>query len=318
MPDRATSRVIALIVLLIVVAPALHGYLPGGRRTAPREHPGNSAVSLALTVALLAVSLAVIVVAVISRLRQPRAAAPAAGSLSNGLGGNAVRPSWRVLLIGLALMTGWLLLVALATHLLQRGVGAQVSTTGPSTSPSAAHVTAAPPSAAPKAQPDTSGHVLPYLAASTVVLLVVLVGATLLASRKRPQEVVAVADDGGPAPASPLEPKSLARAAERGLAEIGDLSREPREAIIACYAAMERELAHIPGSAPQAFDTATEVLARAVAHQSLSTENAVQLVNLFGEARFSPHVMNEQHREIAVNALQLVLAELSAQAGRPG
>ncbi|MGC2652629.1 MAG: DUF4129 domain-containing protein [Mycobacterium sp.] len=318
MPDKATSRVIALIVLLIVVAAALHGYLPGGRRTPPREHAGNSAVSLALVVALLAVSLAVIVIAVISRLRQPRAAGPAVGSLSDGLGGNAVRPSWRVLLIGLALMTGWLLLVALATHLLQRGVGAQVSTTGPSTLPSAAHVTAAPPSAAPKAQPDTGGHVLPYLAASTVVLLVVLVGATLVASRKRPQEVVAVADDGAPASASPLEPKSLARAAERGLAEIGDLSLEPREAIIACYAAMERELAQIPGSAPQAFDTPTEVLARAVAHRSLSTENAVQLVNLFAEARFSPHVMNEQHREIAVNALQVVLVELSAQAGRPG
>ncbi|HVQ97286.1 MAG TPA: DUF4129 domain-containing protein, partial [Mycobacterium sp.] len=119
-----------------------------------------------------------------------------------------------------------------------------------------------------------------------------------------------------PAPAAPPGPKSLARAAERGLAEIGDLSREPREAIIACYAAMERELAQFPGSAPQAFDTATEVLARAVARHTLSAENATQLVNLFAEARFSPHVMTEQHRETAVNALQSVLAELSSQAGR--
>lgn len=30
-----------------------------------------------------------------------------------------------------------------------------------------------------------------------------------------------------------------------------DLSREPREAIIACYAAMERELAHVPGAVPR-------------------------------------------------------------------
>lgn len=318
MPDRATSRVIALIVLLIVVAAALHGYLPGARRTPPREHAASSAVSLALVGALLVVSLAVIVVAVIGRLRQPRAPAAIAGSLSEGLGGSAVRPSWRMMLIGLALLTGWLLLVALFTQLLQRGVGGQVSTTGPSTSTPAAHGTVAPSSAAPTAQPDTGGHVLPYLAASTVGLLVVLVGATLLASRKRPEEVVAGADDDAPAVASPPEPKSLARAAARGLAEIGDLSREPREAIIACYAAMERELAQIPGSAPRDFDTATEVLARAVARRSLSTENAAQLVDLFTEARFSPHVMNEQHREIAVNALRVVLAELSAQAGLPG
>ena len=120
--------------------------------------------------------------------------------------------------------------------------------------------------------------------------------------------------DGDLLPAEPLGQQVLARAAERGLAEIGDLSREPREAIIACYAAMERELAHIPGSAPQDFDTPTEVLARAVARNSLSAQNATELVHLFAEARFSPHVMTEQHREVAVSALQLVLAELSAQA----
>jgi hypothetical protein len=318
MPDKATSRVIALIVLLIVVAAALHGYLPGSRRTAPREHTGNSAVSLALVGALLVVSLAVIVVAVITRLREPRAPAATAGSLSDGFGGGAGRPSWRLVLVGLALLTGWLLLVALATHLLQHGAGEQVSRSEHSTSARAAHATVAPSGAAPRAQPDTGGHVLPYLAASTVVLLVVLVGATLLASRKRPEEVVAVGDDDAPGLPSAAEPKSLARAAARGLAEIGDPSREPREAIIACYAAMERELAQIPGSAPRDFDTATEVLARAVARRSLSTDNAAQLVNLFTEARFSPHVMKEQHREIAVNALQVVLAELSAQAGRPG
>ena len=109
-----------------------------------------------------------------------------------------------------------------------------------------------------------------------------------------------------PAPRS----ESLARAAELGLAEIGDLNREPREAIIACYAAMERELANVPGAAPQDFDTPTEVLVRAVEHRALHADNAAQLVNLFEEARFSPHVMNEGHREVAVNVLRLVLAEL--------
>ena len=52
---------------------------------------------------------------------------------------------------------------------------------------------------------------------------------------------------------APATTTSLARAAEVGLAEIGDLSREPREAIIACYAAMERELTRVPGAAPQAL-----------------------------------------------------------------
>jgi len=73
---------------------------------------------------------------------------------------------------------------------------------------------------------------------------------------------------------------------------------------------MESELANVPGAAPQDFDTPTEVLGRAVEHHALHVDNAVQLVNLFEEARFSPHVMNEGHREVAVQVLRLVLAEL--------
>jgi hypothetical protein len=73
---------------------------------------------------------------------------------------------------------------------------------------------------------------------------------------------------------------------------------------------MERELANVPGAAPQDFDTPTEVLVRAVEHHALHADNAERLVNLFEEARFSPHVMNEGHREVAVNVLRLVLAEL--------
>ena len=37
---------------------------------------------------------------------------------------------------------------------------------------------------------------------------------------------------------------------------------------------------------------------------------SARLVELFEEARFSPHVMNEGHRDTAVDALRLVLADL--------
>jgi spore germination protein GerM len=106
----------------------------------------------------------------------------------------------------------------------------------------------------------------------------------------------------------------LTRAAEIGLAEAGDLSREPREAIIACYAAMEHELENSPDVVPRESDTPTEVLARAVEHRALRADSATELVELFEEARFSPHVMTEQHREAAVRVLRLVLAELRSVA----
>ena len=53
-----------------------------------------------------------------------------------------------------------------------------------------------------------------------------------------------------------------------------------------------------------------EVLARAVENHALRGDSAAELVNLFEEARFSPHVMSEAHRESALSMLQLVLADL--------
>lgn len=314
MRDKATGRVVALIVLLIVVAASLHGYLPTHERQPRQQATGNPA-SLALIVGLLSVSLAIMVIALIARLKDPRMAAPSHGPPESLGRSGTGRPSWRVLLIGLAVIIAWLLMVFVLTRLLHHGISGQVSSTQ-STSTAAPGKHTAPPQ--PPA--DTNGKVLGYLGASTVLLLVMLLAATVVTARKRRRIVRSgvITDDGNRPPAPPSSSESLARAAEKGLAEIEDLSREPREAIIACYAAMERELAQIPGSVPQDFDTATEVLARAVEHHALHADNATQLVDLFAEARFSPHVMNEKHREVAVQVLQLVLAELSpAAGGRP-
>jgi hypothetical protein len=153
--------------------------------------------------------------------------------------------------------------------------------------------------------------VLHYLIAATVALFVVIVmGAVAAARRRRVGEPPIVAAEMSRPPTAPSTSESLVRAAELGLAEIGDLSREPRAAIIACYAAMERELSRVPGAAPQDFDTPTEVLARAVENHALHGDSAAELVNLFEEARFSPHVMSEAHRMSALSVLQLVLADL--------
>ena len=149
-----------------------------------------------------------------------------------------------------------------------------------------------------------------YLAGAAVIFLLVIAMGTVAASRVRPPVTQAYPVAGDPAPQTAAATESLARAAELGLAEIGDFSREPREAIIACYAAMERELMQVPIAAPQDCDTPTEVLARAVEHHALHADSATQLVDLFEEARFSPHVMNEGHRGVAVRALRLVVAEL--------
>lgn len=309
--DKPTGRVVALIVLLLVVAAALRGYLPA-RHDAMRSESGGRA-ALTFVVAILAVTLALIAVAVVARLRDPRAPAPSAGGLSEMLGTGKGRPSWRVLLIGVAVIAAWLLIVMLVARFLGHGVAPAPSPPDGGAAAST-HPPAQPPQQHPHRPRDGSQNLLGILLACTVAMLVMFVAGTVAAARRRWRPPTPVnADEPSESPAPAPRSESLARAAERGLAEMTDLSREPREAIIACYAAMERELAQVPGAVPQEFDTPTEVLARAVEHHALHADNAVQLVNLFAEARFSPHVMNEGHRDIAVGVLRLVLDELGSR-----
>ncbi|HSS25854.1 MAG TPA: DUF4129 domain-containing protein, partial [Mycobacterium sp.] len=283
--DKPTGRVVALIVLLIVVAAALRGYLPAHERVAHAEAGGNRA-ALIFVIAALGVTLALLAVAVIARLRDPRAIAPNTADLSEMLGTGKGRPNWRVLLIGLGVIVAWLLIAMLLTRLLApHGVTPSPGTPDTSASPPA-HGNAPPPPQHQHPQNNT-GDMFGILLASTVPMLLVIVVGTAIMSRRRWRAATpgTIADDDVESGAPATRSESLARAAELGLAEIVDLSREPREAIIACYAVMERELANVPGAVPQDFDTPTEVLARAVEHHALHADNAVQLVNLFEEAR---------------------------------
>ena len=113
--EKATGRVVAVIVLLILVAASLRGYLPGGER--PQRQPDtDNPTSLALIVALLGVTLVIVAFAVITRSRDPRTAAASAGLPEGRFGGGIGRPSWRVLLMGFGVLVAWLLMVWLLTH----------------------------------------------------------------------------------------------------------------------------------------------------------------------------------------------------------
>jgi hypothetical protein len=310
--DKPTGRVVALVVLLLVVTAALRGYLPAPHQ-AVRSEPGSGRAALLFVVGTLGATTAVVAIAVIARLRDPRAAAPRVGDLSEMLGTGRGRPSWRVVLIGLGVIVAWSLVVLLLSRLLA-GLGVASSPSPADTgSPPPAHT--APPAPQQHRPPGNGGDVLGILLVITVPTLFLLVAGTVVMSRRRWRAQLSITPSDEPIeiPTPPTRSESLARAAERGLAEMADPNREPREAIIACYAAMERELANVPGAVPQDFDTPTEVLARAVEHHALHADNAVQLVNLFAEARFSPHVMNEGHRDLAMSVLQLVLDELGSR-----
>jgi heme/copper-type cytochrome/quinol oxidase subunit 2 len=305
--DKAPRRVVAVIVLLIVAAAALHGYLPGADRP-PRDRSTGGFGSLFTVVAMLVVSMAIIVIAVITHSRR-RPVPYGAGEHRRELTGERRPLTWRMVLIAVAVVIAWLLLVAVLSRLnMQPGVEQQPPNPGtPPTGP--------PKPPAQPQQPEPSSGLFSALAGATVLFMMVVFVGAAIAGRRQRRRATPIAPLGEYRPATGvLAADPFARAAEVGLAEIEDLSREPREAIIACYAAMERELENSPEIIPRESDTPSEVLARAVEHHALRADTATELVDLFEEARFSPHVMTESHRATAVRVLRLVLAELRSMA----
>lgn len=308
--DRSTQRVIAVIALMIVAALALRGYIPGGEPIAERRRPPSNPAALIVVVAMVSAAVAIIGFAIIARLRDRSPRPASAGPLPRGSGGTG-RPSWRFALVLLALVIGWLLMVLLLMR-----VGGPSD--GPSSAPTVVTDVGDPaPAFSPRPEPtdpdpESDTNVVGYLIPPMLVLMVLVVVGTAIAARRQRRGAASHTDgddDGAPA-VTAAAGQSLVRAAEVGLAEIGDRTREPREAIIACYAAMERELTRVPGAVPQACDTPSEVLARAVDTRALREDSATELVELFEEARFSRHVMTEAHRDAAVGVLERVLAEL--------
>jgi Domain of unknown function (DUF4129) len=314
--DRSTQRVIAVIALMTVAALALRGHIPGGEPIAERERPPSTPAALIVVIAMVCAAVAIIGFAIVVRLRDRTPKPASTGDLPRSPAASG-RPNWRFSFVVLALAIGWLLLVLL---LMQLGSPSEQPL---SDAPTAPETTQAPDTArtAPaddEPEPDT--NLIGYLIPPMLILMVLVVVGTAVASRRQRADAGSyrLDDDGGPVAAAPTAGESLVRAAEVGLAEIGDRTREPREAIIACYAAMERELTRVPGAVPQDCDTPSEVLARAIDNRALRADSATELVELFEEARFSPHVMTEEHRDAAVRVLERVLAELPDITARSG
>ena len=214
-------------------------------------------------------------------------------------------------MLALGFATAWLLAFVVLNQLQHIALPWTVETPTPPTTridPPGSQPPAAPrPRGTPNAAAGNS--VFAYLAATVMATAVLMVASAILARRRRRGAPIPVRAADVIAAAAP-GPEPLVVAAERGLAVVEDLSRGPREAIIACYVAMEQALVSAPGAAPHESDTPSEVLARAVANRALRADSAAGLVELFAEARFSTHTMTEGHREVAERALRTVLDEL--------
>jgi hypothetical protein len=184
--DKSTVRVIAVIVLLFVTAWALRGYLPGIDVATERQRQASSPAALIVDIALLSISVAIIGLAIITRLRNREARRPGPGQLPGSRGAMG-RPTWRLSLIAFALAIGWLLLVML---LMQLGVGEPGEQT-PSETPTAEYPGTAPPTTTNPAPPqpdspdDPGPNVISYLIPPMLILMTLIVVGTAVVSRRQ-------------------------------------------------------------------------------------------------------------------------------------
>lgn len=145
---------------------------------------------------------------------------------------------------------------------------------------------------------------LVLVAAVGLVLAVVLV-LQLHRLWARRREVPAVLP-AAPAYASPEAALAEAVASGRRALEGADA----RAAVIACYAAMEGSLA-ASGLPRHAWESPTELLRRALSDERIDAAGARELTELFREARYSTHRMDDSQVRRARTALDAIAARLA-------
>jgi hypothetical protein len=86
---------------------------------------------------------------------------------------------------------------------------------------------------------------------------------------------------------------------------------DPRRAVIAAYARMERALA-AHGFPRRRFEAPHEYLSRVLGELSGGRLAAARLTALFERARFSPHEINAEMKTEAIEAIESLQADLAA------
>ncbi len=141
-----------------------------------------------------------------------------------------------------------------------------------------------------------SAQVWPVIAGMAIAVAVVVALALLSRRRRR---------DGSPR----TRPKTVLAESLAAAHDALASTRDPRAAIIACYATMEKGFA-AAGSAPTAADTPAEVLIRATTAGIVSVPPAEALAGLFRRARYSAEPMTGADSAAATTALTQLRTDL--------
>jgi len=279
---RALLALAALVLLLVAVAVAATGSVPAGSEGARR--PSDRFLDVLISLFMLLMAFGVLLLGYVLLMRRSVAAEAAATRRQRSPWASAGR---LVLALGLlALSVRWLS----ADDGLRQRIAARIRPRP--ASPAAGNATA-------------PGHYQPEFATGPVLvvvaLLAVAVAAWYFSYRARRRRLPPLPESLLPALADVLE------------GTLDDLRAEadPRLAVIAAYARMERALAAygLPRSPAEAPD---EYLQRIFSDLDVSRRATSRLTALFLRAKFSLHDVAPEMKQEAIEALEAVREELRA------
>jgi hypothetical protein len=111
--------------------------------------------------------------------------------------------------------------------------------------------------------------------------------------------------------AQPRTADELVAALDAGLEELSDTDRDPRRAVIACWVRLEQAAA-AAGTPRHPGDTPTDLVGRLLAEQQVDSRVLAALLEVYRQARYATHTVDDQMRRQAVDALQRLRADLGA------
>ncbi|MBG0563202.1 DUF4129 domain-containing protein [Actinoplanes aureus] len=164
----------------------------------------------------------------------------------------------------------------------------------------------APVPEAARTLPDWVGDAaLAVLAVIAVVMVVVLTWALV---REHLRRRVGRSGQRGPR-RQPRTAEELVAALDAGLEELSDTDRDPRRAVIACWVRLE-DAAAAAGTPRHPGDSPTDLVGRLLAEQRVDAGVLAALLEVYREARYATHTVDDQMRSQARSALQRLRADL--------
>ena len=156
--------------------------------------------------------------------------------------------------------------------------------------------------------PDWAGTVALWVLAALVVGVLVMVFWAFTRDRVRrarrsgrrptPRTATSAAED-------------VVAALDAGLEELSDADRDPRRAVIACWVRLEQAAA-AAGTPRHPGDTPTDLVSRLLAEQRVDARLLAELAEVYRQARYATHTVDDQMRSHARTALERLRADLGA------